>query len=96
MRPRSANEWRRFWHRGGERQLEAVLRASWKPLADVDDDICATQAERIALLLGSAAPARAIAAELGRIRRVLHVEPDAAADEATAVTVREWFDTVRP
>jgi hypothetical protein len=91
MRPRSASEWRHFWRHGGEGALEALLREVWPPLSGVDDERCAPQAERIALLLGSAAPPRALAGELGRIRHALGVEPDPAADRLAAGRVHDWF-----
>jgi hypothetical protein len=93
VRPRSANEWRSFWHQGGESELRDVLREAWPPLQDVSDEICVPQAERIALLLGSSAPVRALAAELGRIRVELGGHPDAEADRDAAEKVSEWFQT---
>jgi hypothetical protein len=92
MRPRSASEWRGFWRAGGERQLEALLEEVWEPLDRVSDEVRATHAERVALLLGSAAPARALAAELGRIRDELGSTPDPEADAAAAEAVRAWFE----
>ena len=91
MRPRSASEWRHFWRHGGEEALEALLLEVWPPLAGADDECCAPQAERIALLLGSAAPPRALAGELGRIRHDLGVEPDPDADRLAADRVHGWF-----
>ena len=85
MRPRSANEWRSFWHQGGEAELCDVLRDVWSP------DTSPAQAERVALLLGSAAPVRALAGELGRIRAESGVESDADADREAAEKVDEWF-----
>jgi hypothetical protein len=93
MRPRSANEWRSFWHQGGEGELRDVLRAVWAPLRDVSDEICISQAERIALLLGSSAPVRALSSELGRIRAELGDDQDAEADRDAAEKVSEWFQT---
>ena len=90
MRPRSANEWRSFWHHGGEAELRHVLCEVWSP------DASSAQAERIALLLGSAAPIRALAGELGRIRAESGLEPDADADRAAAEKVDEWFRTRSP
>jgi len=91
VRPRSANEWRSFWHQGGEEQLEALLRDVWPPLRDVPAPVCRPQAERVALLLGSAAPDRALASELGRIRADLGAEPDADADAEAATRISAWF-----
>ena len=93
VRPRSANEWRSFWHHGGEGELRAVVRDVWAPFRDVSDEICGPQSERIALLLGSSAPVRALAAELGRIRVELGDHPDAEADRDAAEKVSEWFQT---
>ena len=90
MRPRSANEWRSFWHHGGETELRDVLREVWAP------DTSAEQAERVALLLGSAAPVRALAGELGRIRAEAGREPDPEADRGAAEKVDEWFRTRSP
>ena len=56
MRTRSANEWRDFWARRGERELAALLGE------------LAPYATRVATLLGSRAPRAALAAELGRIK----------------------------
>jgi hypothetical protein len=91
VRPRNASEWRHFWRHGGEEALEALLREVWLPLGSVDDERLAPQAERIALLLGSAAPTRAIASELGRIRHDLGADPDADADRVAADRVHGWF-----
>ncbi len=91
MRPRSANEWRDFWRHGGEEALERKLREIWPPLHAASDEVCAAQAPRVALLLGSAAPVRALAAELGRIRRELELEQDSEADDVAAEHVIGWF-----
>jgi hypothetical protein len=72
VRPRSANEWRDFWRDGGVRELEALLGE------------LAPHATRLATLLGSNAPKRAIAAEIGRIRGG---EPD----EELASRIHDWF-----
>jgi phosphomannomutase len=87
MRPRSANEWRSFWHDGGEQELAAVLQDAWSP------DASRPQAERVALLLGSNAPVRALVAELGRMRADLGSAPDPDADRQAAEQVDEWFRT---
>ena len=80
MRPRSANEWRDFWRDGGERELAAQL------------DEFEPHSARIATLLGSAAPMRAVVAELGRIRRhELQLEPDPARDAEVAARIYDWF-----
>ena len=93
MRPRSANEWRSFWHRGGDAELREILRREWPPLRDASEQALARPAERVATLLGSNAPVRALASELGRIRAdELAAPPDPETDRATAETVRSWFD----
>lgn len=92
MRPRSANEWRSFWHHGGDAQLREVMRREWQPLHDAPEPMCARPAERIATLLGSDAPVRAIASELGRIRAdEVGAAPDAEADRAAAEAIKHWF-----
>jgi hypothetical protein len=87
VRPRSANEWRSFWHHGGETELCGLLRDVWSP------DTSAEQAERVALLLGSAAPVRALAGQLGRMRADSGLEPDANADRDAAEKIDAWFRT---
>jgi hypothetical protein len=92
VRPRSANEWRSFWHQGGDAALRAELRKVWRPLHGASDELCSRPAERVAILLGSNAPARALEAELGRIRAdELHVKPDSEADHAAAHRISVWF-----
>ena len=82
MRPRSANEWRDFWRDGGERELHAQL-----------EDF-APYSVRIATLLGSNAPQRALVAELGRIREhELKSEPDPERDAELASQVYAWFQS---
>lgn len=81
MRPRSANEWRDFWRDGGERELHAQLEEF------------AAYSVRIATLLGSNAPLRALVAELGRIREhELRAPADPERDEELAARVYAWFD----
>lgn len=81
MRPRSANEWRDFWRDGGERGLAAQL------------DEFAPHAVRIATLLGSGAPLRALVAELGRIREhELRGPADPDRDAELAGRVYAWFE----
>jgi hypothetical protein len=80
MRPRSANEWRDFWRDGGERELHAQLEEF------------APYSVRIATLLGSNAPERAVVAELGRIREhELNESRDPARDAEIAARVYAWF-----
>jgi hypothetical protein len=82
MRPRSANEWRDFWRDGGERELAGHL------------DEFEPHSVRIATLLGSGAPLRALVAELGRIREhELRERADSARDAELAERVYAWFET---
>ena len=82
MRPRSANEWRGFWRDGGEQELHAQLEEF------------AAYAVRIATLLGSNAPERALVAELGRIREhELNVPHDRERDAEVASRVYAWFES---
>jgi hypothetical protein len=81
MRPRSANEWRDFWRDGGERELHAQLQEF------------APYSVRIATLLGSNAPLRALVSELGRIREhELGTPADPPRDGALAERVYAWFE----
>lgn len=81
MRPRNANEWRDFWRDGGERELHAQLEEF------------APYSVRIATLLGSNAPLRALVAELGRIREhELRAPADPRRDEDVAERVYGWFE----
>ena len=82
MRPRSANEWRDFWRDGGERELHARL------------DELAPYSVRVATLLGSNAPERALVAELGRIREhELNATRDPERDAELASRVYAWFQS---
>ena len=83
MRPRGANEWRDFWRDGGEQALHAQLEEF------------APYSVRIATLLGSNAPLRALVAELGRIRaHELDAPADPRRDAEVAERVYAWFDNV--
>ena len=83
-RPRSANEWRDFWRDGGEQELHAQLEEF------------APYSVRIATLLGSNAPLRALASEFGRIREnELRGAPDAERDAELASRVYSWFEGAR-
>jgi hypothetical protein len=82
VRPRSANEWRDFWRDGGERELHAQL------------DEFAPYSVRIATLLGSNAPLRALVAELGRIRAHEIDGPAAPVRDAeVAERIYSWFES---
>jgi hypothetical protein len=73
--------WRDFWRDGGERELHAQL------------DEFAPHSVRIATLLGSNAPLRALVAELGRIREYeLRAPPDPGRDADLAERVYTWFE----
>ena len=82
MRPRNANEWRGFWREGGERELHGQLEEF------------APHSVRIATLLGSNAPERALVAELGRIREhELNTAPNPERDAEIAARVYAWFES---
>jgi hypothetical protein len=82
VRPRSANEWRDFWRDGGEQELNAQLEEF------------APYSVRIATLLGSNAPLRALVAELGRIREnQLGAARDPDRDAELASRVYSWFES---
>jgi hypothetical protein len=89
--PRSATEWRDWWAGGGERELRRVLREAWPPLGVADEETCAAMATRLATLLGSRSPRKALAAELGRMRAELGAAADADEDDAAAARVETWF-----
>jgi hypothetical protein len=91
VRPRSASDWRKWWAAGGEQELRAVLADVWPPLARAEPGERAHYATRLATLLGSRAPVRALAAELGRLRVEIGVPADAAEDEAAAERIHAWF-----
>jgi hypothetical protein len=81
VRPRAANEWRDFWRDGGERHLHAQLEEF------------APYSVRIATLLGSNAPPRALVAELGRIRaHELDQPADPRRDAEVAERIYAWFE----
>jgi len=80
VRPRAANEWRDFWRDGGERALAARL------------DEFEPYSVRVATLLGSNAPRRALVAELARIREhELRTSADPDRDAEIASRVYDWF-----
>jgi hypothetical protein len=80
VRPRAANEWRDFWRDGGERELAAQL------------DELEPYSVRVATLLGSNAPLKAVVAELGRIRaHELQAPPDAQRDAELGQRIYDWF-----
>jgi hypothetical protein len=81
VRPRSANEWRDFWRDGGEQELHAQLE-EFSPYS-----------VRIATLLGSNAPERALVAEFGRIREhELNAARDLERDAEVGARVYSWFE----
>jgi hypothetical protein len=78
---RSANEWRDFWRDRGERELAGLL------------DEFEPHTTRVATLLGSRAPQRALAEELARIREhELGLAADRKRDEQLAARVHGWFE----
>ena len=73
-------------------ELRRLLHHEWAPLADADADALDACAFRVASLLGSRAPATALAEELGRIRLDdLHAAADPAADTRAARQIASWF-----
>jgi hypothetical protein len=68
-----------------------VLREAWPPLAQADDETCAHLSTRLATLLGSRAPVKALAAELGRMRAELGSPPGPEEDAAAAGRIEGWF-----
>jgi hypothetical protein len=91
VRPRSATDWRVWWAERGERELRVVFLEAWPPLASADEDTRAHYATRLATLLGSRSPLKALAAELGRMRAELGLDPDADEDRAAAARIQDWF-----
>jgi hypothetical protein len=91
VRPRSATDWRKWWEERGEQELRVVFVDAWPPLSTTDEETRAHYATRLATLLGSRSPLKAIAAELGRMRAELGLDPDADEDTAAAQRVQEWF-----
>jgi hypothetical protein len=88
----SAAGWREFWRSRGMRDLRSLLAAEWEPLRAAAPDEVDACAFRIASLLGSRAPASALAEELGRIRRDdLDVPQDQEEDARVASRVASWF-----
>ena len=70
-----------------------MLKASWPPVRDTDEETCAWLATRVATLLGSGAPLRALVADLGRIRvHELALDPDPRVDEVAAKRIQTWFE----
>ena len=70
-----------LWRDGGERELHAQL------------DEFAPHSVRIATLLGSNAPQRAVVAELGRIREhELRGSPAPERDAAVGARIYAWFE----
>ncbi len=89
---KSAREWRAFWRSRGMRELADVVSAEWPPLDAAADDAREDCLFRIASLLGSRAPAKALADELGRVRRELGDEPVPLEDTQAAHAIAEWFE----
>ena len=90
MRPRSANEWRDFWRDGGERELHGRL------------DEFAPYSVRIATLLGSNAPLRALVAEAGGLVTAMDGTPFTSRGSGMPATSRivgamsmQWWNCER-
>jgi hypothetical protein len=90
---RSATAWREFWRDRGERELALLLRDEWAALGDASLEEYVAQGTRVATLLGSRAPERALADELGRMRADVGAPPDRERDAAAAAAVARWFET---
>jgi hypothetical protein len=88
---RSASEWRAFWRDRGERELALLLRDEWGGLGEAPLADYRAQGTRVATLLGSRAPERALAAELRRMRAEAGAGADDARDAAAAATIAGWF-----
>ena len=88
-----AREWREFWRERGMRELQLVLSTSWDPLGATppgEYDACAF---RVASLLGSRASRKALADELGRLRREkLGEDADPERDAYAAEKIADWFE----
>ena len=89
---KSAREWRVFWETGGMLELAEVVSAAWPPLDRAGAGTRDGCVFRIASLLGSRAPARALADELARIRCELGREPEPLEDARAAHDIAGWFD----
>ena len=88
----NAREWREFWRARGMEELQALLDASWPPLASATRAARETCAFRVASLLGSRARREAIADELARIRRdELGLAPEPQEDGRAAARIADWF-----
>ena len=73
------------------RELAEVATAAWAPLERADPDGRDGCGFRIASLLGSRASAKALADELGRIRRELGEAPATLDDARAAHEIAAWF-----
>jgi hypothetical protein len=93
--PVDATGWRDFWRGRGEQELTTLLREVWGPLAAAEREVVQSHATRVATLLGSRAPDRAVASELGRMRDGLRAQPDPDGDAAAAARLVAWFDEAR-
>jgi hypothetical protein len=93
MAAMSAGDWRAFWQGRGMRELQLLLWAAWDPMDDGSPGEYDGYALRVASLLGSRASREAIAAELGRIRDELGLEPDLAEDARAATKITAWFES---
>jgi hypothetical protein len=73
------------------RELADLVSASWPPLDDAGDETRETCVFRIASLLGSRAPAKALADELARIRFELGEDSSPLEDARAAHAIAAWF-----
>jgi hypothetical protein len=90
---RGATAWREFWRDRGERELALLLRDEWGALGDARVEEYVAQGTRLATLLGSRAPERALAEELARMRAAVGAPSDAARDAAAAAAIARWFES---
>ena len=94
MSSMSASDWRQFWEDRGMRELRLLLAESWDPLGAGTPREREATGFRIAALLGSRAPASAIADELARIRAELGLGEARHEDDRAAKTIAAWFEAV--
>jgi hypothetical protein len=73
-------------------ELADVVSASWPPLDGADRETRETCVFRIASLLGSRAPAKAVSDELARIRFDLGAQARPLEDTRAAHAIAAWFD----
>jgi hypothetical protein len=85
--------WEAWWRARGEEELRLILWAAWDPIGDVPRDEYEDYAPRIASLLQSGAGPDMVAAALSEIRTgTIGLPPDASADLAVALKLRDWYE----